>query len=133
MLTANQLCILYPNLIADKYNNNFKKRSPKMCLFGKPDPLETKRLLEEQLLADREMMLRRYSFDILTSRPVRCSLKTVEKSDNAEVQHNLVIPVLNEALRSSGTEVEDGTNESEVRHRPARFHPYNKQVRITGK
>ncbi|KDR22805.1 hypothetical protein L798_00719 [Zootermopsis nevadensis] len=70
MLTANQQCVLCPQLVKDQCNTLLKKRSPKKCLF-ESDPKETRRLLEElleeQFLADRELMLRKYNFDILTS------------------------------------------------------------------
>ena len=130
MLTPNQICVLCPQ-VADQFNNNLKKRSPKRCLFGSPDPLVTKKLLEEQFIADREMMIRKYNFDILTSRPVTNvhSLETVED----EVKHNLLVSGLNPGLIPSAVEIEDNTSESEVRHRTGRDSPYNRQTRITGK
>ncbi|KAJ9600777.1 hypothetical protein L9F63_001057, partial [Diploptera punctata] len=128
MLTANQIRVLCPQF-ADQFNNNLKKRSPKRCLFGSPDPLETKKLLEEQFIADREMMIRKYNFDILTSRPVT-NVEHVENSDR-DVKNNLIVSGLNPALIPTAKQIEDKKNESEVRHKTRRPSPYNRQTRIT--
>lgn len=139
MLTANQLCVLYPQHVNNQLNNISKKRSPKRCLFGPPDPLENRRLFEEQFLADRELMLRKYSFDILTSRPVRNlrSADTIAEgeslADPEDVEDNFLIPAGFPLIQTTNEEAGQRrcSPESEVRHRPGRHSPYNRQTRQT--
>lgn len=132
MLTASQMCVLYPGEVTDQFNGAMR-RSPKRCLFGSPDPLETRRLLEEQFLADREMMIRKYGFDILTSRPVAsiCALEAAEDVCKEDAPKDFVIPL----VKSTDEEAQDRScsPETEVRLRPLRHNPYNRQTRITGK
>lgn len=138
MLTANQLCVLFPQHVKDPYNNLSKKRSPKICLFGSPDPLETQRLLEEQFLADRELMLRKYSFDIQTFRPVT-NVRSVAEGEavtgSADMSNNFLIPAGFPLIQATNEDAGQRrcSSESEVRHRPGRHSPYNRQTRITGK
>ena len=106
MLTHNQLLILFPQSAMDQC-----KTRPKRCLFGTPDPVENRILLEEQFTMDKERMLRRYEFDIETGSQNSCPFPV---ATNEEVQ-NHCIP------------------ESEVRGRSGRYSPYSKQKRITGK
>ena len=117
MLTSNQLHMLCPQF-EDQLNNNMKIRS-KRCLFGSPDPLDTKKLLEEQFMSDRDMMLRKYNFDILTSRPVPSADTVTSERDEGDAV--------------SASLSEEKISESEVRHRTGRHSPYNRQTRITGK
>jgi hypothetical protein len=122
MLTNNQLRVLLPQHKMDAYNvpNN---RLLRRCLFGRPDPQETRRLLEEQFATDRKMMMLKYNYDILACRFVSNGETVTTTEDN--------IP----APESTNEELEKRrcSPESEVRHRAGRYAPYNRQTRITGK
>lgn len=48
----------------------------KRCLFGKPDPNETKRLYEESVQQERQRCISRYGFDTMTGQPVRHSISS---------------------------------------------------------
>lgn len=142
MLTANQQCVLCPQLVKDQCNTLLKKRSPKKCLF-ESDPKETRRLLEElleeQFLADRELMLRKYNFDILTSTfvtNVRSAPEREKETGSEDMPNNFLIPAgfpLLQATTDDAAEQSRFVSESEVRHRPGKDSPYRRQTRITGK
>jgi hypothetical protein len=126
MLKRNQLRVLLPQLVGDQF-----KTLPKICLFGSPDPVETRTLLEEQFIKDREYMLRKYSFDIAKGRPIekeKTQTEAVAMTGSHEARIGFLIP--------AATNEEVGKQcipESEVRHRSGRYSPYNRQTRITGK
>jgi hypothetical protein len=131
MLTRNQLRVLFPQL-----GGNSFKTVPKKCLFGSPDPVETRILLEEQFLMDREYVLQRYSFDIATDSPV-ISIYAAEK-EKAETEAAVTGShgMQNSFLLPAPTSEEVGKQcspESEVRRRSGRCSPYNRQMKITGK
>lgn len=132
MLTRNHLLVLFP-----QYADDLCKPRPNRCLFGSPDPMDTRILLEEQFVMDTKYMLRRYSFDIVTGRPVtsicssekeKAETKTVAETGSHDRQNSCPVP--------AATKEEVGNQcipESEVRNRSVRFSPYNRQTRITGK
>lgn len=137
MLTANQLCVLYPQYAKNPCNGLPDKRPPKKCLFGPPDPLETRRLFEEQCLADRQLMLRKYGFDILTFRSVPDQRSVTDReavTGYRDMPRNFLIPAGFPIMQATndGAGQRFSSSESEVRHRPGRHSPYNRQTRITG-
>jgi hypothetical protein len=125
MLTDNQFCVLFP-----PYEKDISKiRSSNRCLFGSPDREETRRLFEEHIAADRQLMIRKYGFDNLTCRTVTniCSFENEEAVTASE--DNFLVP------DSTNEEVEKRhcSPESKVRRRSERYAPYNRQTKITGK
>lgn len=46
------------------------QRNTKRCLFGRPDPAETKRLYDESVQQDRQRFITQYRFDTVTGQPV---------------------------------------------------------------
>lgn len=130
MLTRNQLLVLFP-----QYAGDLCKTRPKRCLFGSPDPVDTRILLEEQFVMDTKYMLRRYSFDIATGRPVtnfcssdkeKAETETVVETGSDDRQN--ICPVPAAANEEVGNQC---IPESEVRNPSVRFRPYNRQTRIT--
>jgi hypothetical protein len=128
MLTYNQIRILLPQHTVEAFNVP-KSRSLRTCLFGRPDPQETRRLGEEQFAVDRQYMRMKYNYDIVTCRFVtnNCSHENGEALSASE--DNFLVP------ESTNEEPEERrcSPESEVRHRAGRYTPYNRQTRITGK
>lgn len=49
------------------------QRNTKRCLFGRPDPAETKRLYDESVQQDRQRFITQYRFDTVTGQPVGSS------------------------------------------------------------
>lgn len=129
MLTNSQLRFLLPRHNMDAFNVP-KNRSLRKCLFGRPDPEETRRLLEEQFAADRRYMITKYNYDLLTCRLVSSNCCHEYGQTVAESQDNFLVP------ESTDEEVEKRrcSPESEVRHRAGRYAPYSsRQTKITGK
>lgn len=131
MLTRNQLCVLLPELAGYPFNN-----LTKICLFGPPDPAETRRLLEEQFLMDREYMLRRYGFDIASGSLVTGICSTKEEDEATEIMavtasHGTQSSFLVRAATKEEVE-KPYIPESEVRHRSGNCSPCSRQMRITG-
>lgn len=133
MLTHNQLLFLFPQNAVD-----LCKTRPKRCLFGFPDQVENRILLEEHFAMDRERMLQRYAFDIATGRPVT----SITSSENEEQAETETVAETGSHDRQNSCPVPAATNEevenhcipeSEVRSRSGRYSPYSKQKRITGK
>lgn len=56
--------------LASYGNANHFQRNTKRCLFGRPDPAETKRLYDESVQQDRDRFIARYRFDTVTGQPV---------------------------------------------------------------
>lgn len=54
-------------------NANHLQRNTKRCLFGRPDPTETKRLYDESVQQDRQRFIAQYRFDTVTGQPVGTS------------------------------------------------------------
>ena len=131
MLAHNQFLLLFPQSTVDVCTTR-----PKRCLFGSPDPVETRILLEEHFAMDEAYMLRRYGFDIAKGRPVR-SISSSENVEEAEAETVAVsrnrqncCPVPAATNEEVGN---PGIPESEVRNRSGRYSPYSRQKRITGK
>jgi hypothetical protein len=130
MLAHNQLPFLFPRNAVD-----LRTTRPNRCLFGSPDVVETRILVEEQFDMDRTYMLGRYGFDIAKGTPVT-SVSSFESEEEAETetvegsrdrQNSCAVPVAtNEEVRNHGIP------NSEVRNRSGRYSPY-RQKRITGK
>jgi hypothetical protein len=130
MLTHNQLLFLFPQNAVD-----LCKTRPKRCLFGSPDPVENRILLEEQFAMDKERMLRRYSFDIATGRPVT-SIRSSENEEKIETETVAETGCQNscQILAATNEEVQNHCiPEFEIRSRSGRYSPYSRQKRITGK
>lgn len=128
MLAHNQLLFLFPQNAVDLCTTR-----PKRCLFGSPDLVETRILVEEQFAMDRAYMLRRYGFDIAKGTPV-ASISSSESEEEAETE-----TVEGSRDRQNSCAVPAATNEevgnhgipkSEVRNRSGRYSPY-RQKRIT--
>jgi hypothetical protein len=104
-----------------------KTRLLRRCLFGPPDPQETRRLCKEQFATDRQMMLLKYNYDILTCRFVTNNCFHEDGETVIESEDILVPESTNEV------ETRRCSPESEVRYHAGRYAPYNRQTRITGK
>ncbi|XP_066998885.2 uncharacterized protein [Anabrus simplex] len=63
-MTAGQCCVLLARSAAE--GCGLKGTPVARCLFGPPDPAETRKLMEEEFAINRERMLRRWGMDILT-------------------------------------------------------------------
>lgn len=133
MLTYNQSLFLCPQKAVD-----LCKTRPNRCLFGSPDRVETRILLEEQFAMEKGYMLQRYRFDIATGRPV-ISITSSEKEEEAETE---TVAEAGSHDRQNSCPVPGVTNEevgnhcipeSEVRNMSGRYSPYSRQKRITGK
>jgi hypothetical protein len=59
-------------LTDDPHKEAANSRPPRRCLFGPPDPQETKVLLREQLAADRRQFAKKYNYDIVTFTSLQC-------------------------------------------------------------
>jgi len=131
MLTHTQLLYLFPQNAVD-----LCKTRPKRCLFGSPDPVENRILLEEQFAMDKERIWQRYAFDIATGRPVtsigsseneeKAGTETVAETGSHDRQNSCPVPA------ATNEEVENHCiPESEVRNRSGRYSPYSRQKKIT--
>lgn len=125
MLTKKQIRILLPQHKMDAFNVP-KSRSPRRWLFGRPDPQETRRLLDEQFAMDRQYMRMKYGYDILTCNFVTNDCSHESEQALAASEDNFLVPEPTNEL-----EERRSSPESEVRHRAGRYAPYNKQTRIT--
>jgi hypothetical protein len=102
--------------------------SPRRCLFGPPDPQETRVLLEDQLATDRRQFLVKYGYDIVTGRFVSSFCSLEERRVTASEDNFPQVP----EPTGEGAEKRRCSPESQVRHRAGRYAPYDKQTRITG-
>lgn len=131
MLTYNQSLFLCPQKAV-----NLCKTRPNRCLFGSPDRVKTRILMEEQFAMDKCYMLQRYRFNIATGRPVtsissseseeEAETETVAEAGSYDMQNSCPVP--------GATNEEVGNHcipESEVRNRSGRYSPYSRQKRIT--
>lgn len=55
----------------------------KRCLFGIPDPNETKRLYNESVQQDRQRFISRFNFDTVTGQPARSSSSISSSSSSS--------------------------------------------------
>lgn len=129
MPTYNQSLFLCPQKAVD-----LCKTRPNRCLFGSPDRVETRILLEEQFAMDKDYMLQRYSFDIATGRPVTV-ISSSQNEEEAEIENVAGFYAGQNSCPFPGATNEEVGNhcipESEVRNRSGRYSPYSRQRRIT--
>lgn len=89
-------------------NNNQRTEATKRCLFGKPDPEDTKRMLREQLESDRKRLKERFGLD-------------VENIEN----------VCEREKRGGSRKAKRAAKRTAGERRQA-FRPFNKQLKLTG-
>ncbi|RZF37604.1 hypothetical protein LSTR_LSTR003169 [Laodelphax striatellus] len=85
------------------------------CLFGAPNPEETTKLINDQLVFDRQRMLDQYDFDIVTnSNSEKADLKTVtNNNNNNDVDENVLKRIRGEDGAEEKGEEKSKKNSSE--------------------